>query len=599
MPNMMKALTRWVIIAASVATTLTACTSAPVKPAQFSRGDFDGARQYLASLIEHEMKKHEITGLSIALVDDQKIVWSQGFGYADKAASLAATPDTLYRVGSISKLFTATAVMQLAEQGKLDIDQPLHTMLPEFSIKTRFPDTSGAITPRNIMTHHSGLPGDLFDGMWTAKPEPFTGVVSRIRDEYVPYPPNYVFAYSNLGITLLGHTIEKISGSDFSTYMQQNLLLPMGMTHSNFSTHFDDKLMSKAYRAGAEDKEVPLRDVPAGGLNSSVQDMSRFMQMVFAQGRAGGREIIRPASLAEMLRPQNADIALDLDFHMGLGWMLSHGTITNAGTVARHGGATMLHRSELIVLPEQKLGVVVLSNSDSGEKIVTKLAETALKLALETKFGIAQTAHTTENPAKSQDALDPALYAGTYVTELGFAKLEKDGKGLVATLGGKRLELLPCDEGRACLQYKLLGLLPIPVESLDKLRLSRAQVAGREIIVANSEGTNWLAGERIKPVPISEHWLKRQGNYQLIGTDSTDAIQRMLNEKGVSLKYADGYLNVEHGSDIVMTLAPLSDTEALIRGLGRGKQETVRVVTIDGAEYLTYSGLVLKKKPAS
>ena len=109
------------------------------------------------------MKANRIIGLSIALVDDQSVVWEQGFGFADKEKKLPATPETIYRLGSISKLFTATAAMQLADQGKLDIDKPVEVYLPEFSIKSRFTDAH-AITPRNIMTHHSGLPRDYLKG---------------------------------------------------------------------------------------------------------------------------------------------------------------------------------------------------------------------------------------------------------------------------------------------------------------------------------------------------------------------------------------------------------------------------------------------------
>ena len=123
---------------------LTGCASAPMHPTEIVRNDYEASKSYLAALIQYQMKKHDVTGLSIALVDDQRIVWAQGFGFADKAQNIAATPETLYRVGSISKLFTATAAMQLAEQGRMDIDKPLQTYIPEFSMKASAAD--GIIT---------------------------------------------------------------------------------------------------------------------------------------------------------------------------------------------------------------------------------------------------------------------------------------------------------------------------------------------------------------------------------------------------------------------------------------------------------------------
>src|SRR5512136_1519669 len=171
---------------------LSGCSTMPKRPENASRGDYGYTKEYISWLIKKEMNKNNITGLSIALVDDQKVVWAEGFGFADETNKAPATPETIYRAGSISKLFTATAAMQLVEQGRLDIDKPLQAYLPEFSVKSRFPD-AGPITPRNIMTHHSGLPSDLLKGMWTKHPEPFENVVNLIRDEYTAYPPNYVF----------------------------------------------------------------------------------------------------------------------------------------------------------------------------------------------------------------------------------------------------------------------------------------------------------------------------------------------------------------------------------------------------------------------
>ena len=185
-------------------TFLSACAvSPPKKPENTSQGDYQYVKDYMSWYINREMKKKKTVGLSIALVDGEHIVWQQGFGYADKENNVKATPETIFRAGSISKLFNAMATMKLVEQGKLDIDRPLTDYLPEFQIKTRFGSTDG-ITPRTIMAHHSGMPGDWVDDMWSKDPQSFTRLVHLIKDEYVAYPPNTVLSYSNLGVTLLG-----------------------------------------------------------------------------------------------------------------------------------------------------------------------------------------------------------------------------------------------------------------------------------------------------------------------------------------------------------------------------------------------------------
>src|SRR5215831_2018340 len=129
---------------------------APGRPLTVERHDYTPLHD-LTDVIEQAMQKHGVTGLSLAVVDDQQVVWVQGFGYADATHSIPATPDTVYRVGSLSELFTAIAAMQLAERGIIDLDRPLQTYVPEFAIHSRFADPE-PITLRHLMSHHAGLP---------------------------------------------------------------------------------------------------------------------------------------------------------------------------------------------------------------------------------------------------------------------------------------------------------------------------------------------------------------------------------------------------------------------------------------------------------
>jgi len=552
-------------------------------------------------LINKEMKKNDVTGLSIALVYDQKVVWSEGFGYADKVGNVPATPETVYRVGSISKLFTATAVMQLAEQGIIDIDKPLQSYLPEFSIKSRFTDT-GPITPRSIMTHHSGLPSELLKGMWNKSPEPFENEVKLLRDEYAAYPPNYVYSYSNVGVTILGHALEKVSGHDFSTHLTISLLQPLGMAHSKFDPAPDHSLLAaKAYRKGAEADELPLRVVPAGGLNSTVLDLSRFMKMVFAGGRVGERQIIKTETLAEMLHPQNADVPLDLDLRIGLGWFLgslSGIDVKKTGPVAQHDGGTLYHRSQMIVLPEQKLGVVVLSNSATAGEVVCNVATEALKLAFEAKSGIRQ--HAQKQVKQRTGSLPKEnlqAYEGRYATIAGVINVTRQADYLRTEVMGKAVRLVPRVDGLLGLQYRLLGLFPISLGQMDYDGFSVACVAGHDILKVRSLGQELLLGERIKLVPIPEKWVRRTGEYEIINRDDDAVLIDNL-----CLRQDNGLLIMDYTVPLFLdgrmgkAITPLSDTEAITYGLGRNMGETIRVVNVGSEELLRYSGYLLRKK---
>ena len=598
----MRKVTYLLLALVTALTVLAGCSTMPKRPESLTRGDYGYTKEHVSWLIRTEMKKHDVTGLSIALVDDQEVVWAEGFGLADEANKIPATPETVYRVGSISKLFTATAAMQLVEQGKLDIDKPLTTYLPEFSIKSRFPE-AGPITPRSIMTHHSGLPSDLLKGMWTKKPEPFENNLNLLREEYAAFPPNYVFSYSNAGVTTLGHALERVSGRDFASHLTAALLQPLGMSRSSFSPAPDrSPLGAKAYRKGEEAEEIPLRDVPAGGLNSTVLDLSRFMRMVLAGGRAGERQIIRPETLAEMLRPQNADIPLDLNCRIGLGWMLSGlGGINlkNAGTVAHHGGATLYHRSQLIVLPEQKLGVVVLANSGSAGRVVSKVATEALKLALEARSGIRQPER--KEPSATDEGTLPKeelkSYEGPYATIAGVVNVTQKSDYLRVESMNATLRLVPRPDGLFGLQYRLLGLFPISLGELDHIGFSVARVMGHDILKATSEGQEMLVGERIHLAPVSGKMSQRIGEYEVINRGDDAVLMDNLR-----VRQDNGLLIVDYAMPLFTdgrmssAIAPLSDTEALTYGLWRGMGETIRVVTVNGEELLQYSGYLLRKK---
>jgi CubicO group peptidase (beta-lactamase class C family) len=626
---------------------LTGCATMRQKPATVTRGDYTPAKEYLSWLIRQEMEKQQVTGLSIALVDDQKVIWAEGFGFADKAKGVPATPETIYRAGSISKLFTTAAAMQLVDDGLLDIDQPLQRYLPEFTVNSRFP-AAAPITPRTIMTHHSGLPGDLLKGMWTTSPVSLAEEMQQLRDEYLAAPPDYVFAYSNVGMSLLGRALEKIVDRDFDAQLSIALFMPLRMSSSSFSPKIDrSPLASRAYRQNEEAVETPLRDVPAGGLNTTVLDLSRFIAMVFADGWYKERQIIKKETLAEMLRPQNSRVPLDLSFRVGLGWMLGAMggiDIKNAGTVAHHSGATLQHRSQLIILPEQKLGVVVLANSPSAMSVVTKVATETLKLALEAKSGITQAPQpkksgealksaasreqlrhefeakygispplrpetatavgsgtpTGEKEKKERQPLTPAelqAYEGRYDTIVGLVQMKKKSDYLDAELESGTVRLTPRPDGLLGMSYRFLGLFPLSMGELDRIYLDRETVNGRDILKAVIDDNDYLVGERLPAMPVPAKWRQRAGEYEIVnGGDDTVLLT------AVRLRAEDDLLSVEYTLPLFseqtmsVALAPLSDTEAVICGLGRGKGETVRVVSRGGTELLAYSGYLLRKK---
>lgn len=581
------------VLLAGAAALLAACSATmPPRPAEQARGDYAYTREYARWLIAREMADNRVTGLSIALVDDQRVVWAEGFGFEDADAGIAASAQTPYRLGSIAKVMTATAAMQLAERGRLDIDRPLADALPGFSIRTRFADAA-PVTPRTIMHHHSGLPANYLKGMLGAEPARFSDLVEAVRNEYAAYPPNFIFGYSNLAVTLLGAAVERLAGAPFEDHLARTLFAPLGM----HDTRFEARPALKVYDRDGEIEPMALRDLPSGGLVSTVADMSQFMRMVFAGGWAGDRQVLSPASLAEMLRPQNEHVPLDLGFRVGLGWLLSGIEIRNAGPVASHGGTLLDSHSLMVILPEHKLGVIVASNSGTAQGVVKTVATEALKLALEAKTGIAQ---PDAPPSASAEVAVPAeqlaAYGAWYDSMVGLVKVNPGSGGLDAEVMGHTLQLKPRAGGQFGLRYKLFGLIPVQVSAFDGVRVSMARIAEHEVLVGHFGDDTMLVGERLSPAPVPKRLLDYVGEYEIVGKPLG-----MMPDR-VALRLEDGMLVGEcsfselPGFVLRIGLKPISDTEMIVSGLGTGKGETIRIAGSADDKRLLYSGLELRKK---
>lgn len=579
---------------------LAGCAGVPERPAQLGRGDYSAVRRYMTDKVRHEMRRHDVVGLSIGLVDDQRVVWAEGFGHADKERGVPATADTLYRVGSISKLFTVTAAMQLAEQGKLEIDAPLTRALPQFSIRTR-DGREPAITPRLLMTHHAGLPRDEAKGMWATHTGPFTDVVEAMKARDLAHVPGEMWSYSNVGMTLLGHAVQNVAGVPFADHLRMSLLEPLAMRESGFEPGLSDSPeMARGYRDGQRFEEPQLRDLPAGGLNSSVREMSRFISMVLAQGKVGHRRLLQPQTVAQMLTPQNADVPLDTGFHVGLGWMLSTlgtSTFQGAGPVAHHSGATVVFRAQTYLLPEHRLGVVVLSNSSNAQDVVDRIANETLALALEAKTGLRQPKVDHPVPAEAEwPAQELEAHVGDYATVAGHVRVLRKGQRLQAQAFGRRFDLVPRQDGQLGLRYAWLGLLPIDLGELGAIGVSRQRIAGRDLLVAQIGAQQLVAGQRVEPAADLSQWRERLGAYEIENLGDDHSFM-----KRIRLVEERGHLMVELSSDEApnevrrQPLKVMSDHEALLLDRLADAGETVRVVGQGQAERLEYAGYRLRR----
>ncbi|MBU1365181.1 MAG: beta-lactamase family protein [Gammaproteobacteria bacterium] len=561
-------------------------------PAGHVLGDYNHARKYLAWLVDREMAENEITGLSIALIDDQQVIWQQGFGYADLENKIAATPDTVYRAGSIAKIFTAAAAMQLADQGKLDIDQPLTTALPEFSIRTRYPNAA-PVTPRNIMCHHSGLPSNFLQGLFVREPDRFESVVHKIRDEYQAFPPNYVFSYSNLGMALLGAAIQKVSGEPFEAYMGRHFFQPLGMTQSSF----EPRPIAKAYDRNKEIEVFSMRDMPAANLLSNVVDLSQFLKMQFADGKSGQQQILAPESVREMVRIQNKDFPLTFGQFVGLGWMMSGIDVPGGGPVASHGGSLPDSHSMMAILPAHKLGVVVLTNSSTSHVAVSKIATEALRLMLEAKTGIRQDPTPPVRAAeRAPTAEELRQFDGNFDTMVGLARISTKNGQIDVDAAGHQFRLVPHDDGLLTIKYRLFGMMAVRVGAFEDIHLSMANVDGRQIIIGRIGAESLIFGEKLKPTTIPERFRKNLGNYEIVGKIDGPTPDKLLLKEDNGLLVGEAHF--PEIPDLLLRIAfrAVSENEVVTAGLGTGRGDTLRLIGAGDKAMLGFSGIQMRKK---
>jgi serine beta-lactamase-like protein LACTB len=402
--------------------------------------DYASAIERLSALIDREVKGKNLPALSVALVDDQRVVWSKGFGHEDAKKTRPTTEKTVYRVGSVSKLFTDVAIMRLVEQGKIDIDAPVSKYLPDFAPKNPF--DKGEVTLRHLMTHRSGLirespVGNYFDPTGPTLEK----TVNSINGLPLVYPPGTKIKYSNAAIAAVGYVLEKTQGQRFEAYLKADVLDPLGMTGSAFeATPEVKKYLAEAVMWTYHGREFPaptfdLGMAPAGSMYAPVGDLAKFMSCLFAGGKTATGPLLKPATLDEMFKPQFA--TPDAKSGFGIGFMV--GELDGRKRIG-HGGAVYGFATELALLPKEKLGVIVTCSRDVANAVSTRVADDALRLMLAAKEGnpLPKLAETKPIPAAEAKEL-----AGVYRNkERWFEIAESAGRvWFTPGRGGYRMEL--------------------------------------------------------------------------------------------------------------------------------------------------------------
>jgi len=422
--------------------------------ADAARTELEGYDQLVQGMID----AWKVPGLGVAIVKNGEVIYERGFGYRDVEKKRPVTPDTLFAIGSASKAFTTFVMGTLVDEGKLDWDKPVTTFLPGFRLYDRV--ATEQLTPRDMVSHRSGLP--RHDLSWYNATElSRKELVERLPYMEPTYPLRSRWQYNNFMFLTAGYLVEQVTGKSWEDNVRERIFQPLGMTNSNFSVHDSEKAEDFALPYREEDDKIeliPFREItnmgPAGSINSSIHDMSKWVQVHLAAGKIGGRQIIGPATLIDIHSPQMVLTETPerpelSQASYGLAWFID---AYRGHQRVHHGGNIDGFSALVTLLPNDDLGMVILTNKDGTgvpELLVRHTLDRLLKLEPAIDWNgetlakrDAAKAMEKQAEAKKETARRPGTkpahaleeYAGDYAhPAYGPLKVEVDGKRLRMT----------------------------------------------------------------------------------------------------------------------------------------------------------------------
>lgn len=342
----------------------------PAAPAGTHEMTADDVTAFLDGIMPQQLAREDLAGAVISVVKDGKVIFAKGYGYADVEKKIPVTADnTLFRPGSISKLFTWTAIMQLVEQGKLDLDRDVNDYL-DFKIPATFPQP---ITLRNIMTHTAGFE-ETAEELFVPDAKDLKPLGTYVK-EHLPeriYPPGTTPAYSNYATTVAGYIVQRVSGQDFNDYIDEHILKPLSMAHSTFRQPLPPSLlplMSKGYSLASQPAKgfEFVEAFPAGSSSVSAMDMTRFMMTHLQDGQFDGAQILKPET-ARLMHARQFENLPGMNA-MALGF---YEETRNGHRIIGHGGDTENFHSDLHLVPDAQVGFFISYNSAGKGEVSTR-----------------------------------------------------------------------------------------------------------------------------------------------------------------------------------------------------------------------------------
>ena len=540
-------------------------------------------------LIIKKMESDNLIGVSAAIIIDDSVAWKKSLGYADKENRIPMTENTVANIASVTKTFTALAIMQLQEKGLLDINQPLNKYLPQFNPLTRGENLDD-VTIKSVITHSSGIQTDVLKNgdLGSGK---YTDVLGFINESYLLYPPGLVESYSNSGYNILGHLIKQVSGLDYPEYIHKNIFAPLEMNSTGFLMD-SLKGRTRIYSGGESLHDYGLRDIASGGIYTSMNDFIKYARELMNAYHGINSSLINSLTIQEMFTLQTDNAILESN-KKGLGWFMFKNDSVFAVT---HAGDAVSGHAEICLIPEKNTAAIILINSAEGESLKRDFSFNFIR-----KFGLSvhdiippqviKEIHHEINPVDLQaEALKK--HAGDY--SQGFSYL---------TISLKEGELVLHRDGR---QYILKALSEnefVPFEKVeqdslsvkDKERYCFMDYGGFHILFHKNGNNESRLGYKLNSFNTSS-MAEKYGRYEHYGyqlimgdTKFKGAELAIDNDRILMLKL------IAFDGEYPFPLNVISDEYAVTSGLGVGFGFTVRFLEDENYNIIDFGGLTFRK----
>ena len=488
------------------------------------------------------LKETQSTSASVALVSGGKTVWSQTFGRINKAGK-KPTATTKFGVGSVSKILTTMAVMQLVDQGKISLDAPVARYVPDFSMQS---PQYRQITVRMLLNHSAGFPGTNFSDLWSHEPIPsyVDGVLAGLRNSHLKTTPGAMNVYCNDCFTMAGVVVARVSGLPFHQYVKANILTPLRMRHSGYPTSVPKSGTVAPIIQGGRAQPVEITNAFAtGGLMSTSRDMAQLAKVFTSNGVVGGRRILSSSAIAQMGVDETATtlkVGPRSFLRYGLGWdSVQDPALKSAGVLGwTKGGDTVDFHASFAIAPDHRLAAVVEGAGQGFSSIAAEtVAQTILLNALvETGAVQSMPAQVSGKPGKGDVTKSMAKkkirqLSGTYLAQADTLRLTKTkNRSLKAAklVDGEwtptpgRFELR--NDG-AFWATKAPGVSIRAIEAWDRTYVVQRSIGGVGTYYSHiARGQKTRSGG-----PLSPTWQARVGTKWLLASESPKSLSWTLN----------------------------------------------------------------------